>query len=122
MAIFNFTPHSINIIAGAEFNAEIRKFVGGEEVRVIPSNGVLNAKIVSTENGEVEGIPLWKQEITGCDPIPAEVKEGDIVIVSALYATAYRANGGEFPLYGVKDPVMTEDGKTFRGCRGLQRF
>lgn len=124
MRIFNYTPHSINFVEGAEFDSTIRKFTGGEVVKEIPSNGMLNAKINSVEMGNIEGtnIPLYKQEIVGCDPIPAEVQEGDIVIVSALYASAYKANGGTFPLYGVKDPVMTNDGKTFRGCRGLQQF
>lgn len=122
MAIYNFTPHSINIIDGAEFDPSIRKWVGGEEVRTIPSSGMLNAQLTSVEAGNIEGIPLWQQEITGCDPLPGYIRAGDVVIVSALYATAYKANGGYFPLYGVKDPVMTFDGKTFRGCRGLQRF
>lgn len=126
MRIWNFTPHAINIVDGATFNPSIRKFTGGNVVQEIPSDGMLNAKIETVENGSIENngiaIPMYRQNIVGCDDIPLEVGENDIVIVSALYAQAFRASGGTFPLYGVKDPVMSDDGKTFRGCRGLQQF
>lgn len=47
--IYNGTPHAINIVTGAVFKAEIRKYVipEGKEVTVvasIPSDGVLSAK------------------------------------------------------------------------------
>lgn len=53
------------------------------------------------------------------DPLP-ELGPDDYVVVSALYASAVRATGGDTSrLLLVADPVMTPDGKTFLGCRGL---
>lgn len=118
MSIFVGVPHDITIIAGAEFAPAIRKYVGGEVVKTLASNGVLNAKIETKWVSTEEGIPTFEKEVTGCDPYP----EGyDIVIVSALYASAYRKLYGDVPasMRLVADPVMSDDGKTFRGCRGL---
>jgi hypothetical protein len=115
--IFNGTPHSINIVKGSEFNDAIRKYTGGNVVLRIESNGLLNAKIATVEVPG-ESIPTFSKEIQGCDEYPDDY---DIVIVSALYATAYRNMFGEIPysMRIVADPVMTDDGKTFVGCRGL---
>lgn len=121
--IYNGTPHAINIVTGAVFKPEIRKFVvpDGIEVTVvasIPSDGVLSAKIDTVELPEIDGsIPVFGKAIVGCDPLP----EGyDIYIVSALYASAMRQMGEDTSkLYTVADPVYTEDGKTILGCRGI---
>jgi len=44
----------------------------------------------------------------------------DLYVVSALYASAVRAQGGDTSkLYTVADPVYTEDGRTVLGCRGI---
>lgn len=115
--VYNGTPHEINIVQGATFSPSIRKFVGGEVVRTIPSDGALNAQIKTVEIPGEE-LPTFSKEILGCDEYPEDY---DIVIVSALYASAYRAKHGTAPksMRLVADPVMTDDGKTFRGCRGL---
>ncbi|MCL2159825.1 MAG: hypothetical protein FWH48_10495 [Oscillospiraceae bacterium] len=119
-SIYNGTPHSINIVSGAEYNPEIRKFTGGEVVATIPSDGALNAQIDSAESGTIYNIPVYAKQITGCDPLPGNYH---IYIVSALYASAYKtANPNDNRIYTVADPVMTDDGKTFRGCRGIQAF
>lgn len=114
--IFNGTPHSINIVVGATFNPTLRKFTGGEVVLSLPSNGVLNAKIPTTELPHIGEIPVFGKKIEGYDPIP----EGyDVVIVSALYASAVEGEPGLENIYTVADPVMSEDGQTFVGCRGI---
>lgn len=115
--LFNGTPHAINVVEGSTFNPSIRKFVGGKVVLSIPSNGMLNAKISSTEEAPVEGIPVFGKSFTGIDPLP----EGyDIYIVSALYASAAARNGVDMSkIYTVADPVYTEDGNSFLGCRGI---
>lgn len=120
--IYNGTPHAINIVTGAVFKAEIRKYVipEGKEVTVvasIPSDGVLSAKIDTVDLPDIDGIPVYGKSIVGCDPLP----EGyDLYIVSALYASAVRAQGGDTSkLYTVADPVYTEDGRTILGCRGI---
>lgn len=119
--IKNCTPHPVNIINNATFNPEIRKYTaeGTTPDTTIPSEGMLNAKIDTIPGPEIDGIPTFTKKIVGCDPLP-ELGPDDYVIVSALYASAVRATGGDTSkLLLVADPVMTPDGKTFLGCRGL---
>jgi len=114
--IFNGTPHAINIVVGATFNQTLRKYTGGEVVLSIPSNGVLNAKIPTTELAPIDGVPVFGKKIDGFDLLP----EGyDIIIVSALYASAIEGEPGSESVYTVADPVMSDDGQTFIGCRGI---
>lgn len=120
--IFNGTPHFVNIIReGVVYKPEIRKFVlSGKDVTVvasIPSDGVLSAKIDTVDLPDIDGIPVYGKSIVGCDPLP----EGyDLYIVSALYASAMRAQGKDISkLYTVADPVYSEDGRTILGCRGI---
>ena len=121
LKIFNGTPHEINIVAGAEFDSTIRKFVGGEVINTIPSTKMLNAKIESVElMGFGKSLPLFDKDIVDCDEYPSGP---DVVIVSVIYASAYRKKFGFVPnsMYIVADPVMTSNGKTFLGCRGLAK-
>ena len=120
--IINMTPHPVNIIATATFDTSIRKWVAPANTTpttTIPSAGVLNAKIDTVAGDPIDGVPTFVKSITGCDPLP-DLGDGDFVIVSALFATAFRAMGGDCSrILLVADPVMTLDGKTFLGCRGL---
>jgi len=79
---------------------------------------MLSAEIVTEEMFYIDAIPTYEKNIIGCDPLP----EGyDFYIVSALYATAHgQTEAGN--IYVVADPVMSDDGATFRGCRGLAKF
>jgi len=115
--IFNGTPHAINIVSGSSFNPSIRKWTGGEILLSIPSNGMLNAKIDVEELSPLGGIPVFGKKINGCDPLPQGY---DLYIVSALYSSAFIKTGeSTHGVYTVADPVMSEDGATFIGCRGL---
>lgn len=118
--LYNGTPHSINIIKGATLDSTDRKWKGGEVVQVIPSDGMLSAKINTVQTGTIGDIPVFSKQIQDCQELP----EGfDYYIVSVLYATAYKAKyGNTDKLLVVADPVMSEDGKTFRGCTGLATF
>ncbi len=122
--IFNGTPHPITVLSDSciTYREDIRKYVcSGELVVVaeIPSHGVLSAKMDTVEVGRVGDIPVFAKKITGCDPIP----EGyDIVVVSALYATAAKTAGLDTSrLYTIGDPVYSEDGRTILGCRGIAK-
>ena len=122
--IINNTPHPINVINPEDirFDATIRKYVapaGTEPVITIPSSGILNAKINTANTEPIEDIPCFDKEIINCDPLP---DDGNIHIVSALYASAAAKAGMDMSrIMLVADPVMSEDGKTFIGCRGLTR-
>ena len=115
--IFNGTPHAINIVEGAVFNSAIRKFSGGQVVRVIPSDGMLNAKMETIDLPSVDGIPTFGKSFKGVDELPSGF---DIYIVSALFASACQKMGVDMSsIFTVADPVMSEDGQTFVGCRGI---
>ena len=115
--IFNGTPHAINVVVGAVFNPSIRKYTGGTVVLSIASNGMLNAKITAVDLPAVDGIPVFGKSFSGVDMLP----EGyDIYIVSAMYASAAAKNNVDMSkVYTVADPVMSDDGNTFIGCRGI---
>lgn len=115
--IYNGTPHAINVVENSTFNASIRKYIGGDVVLSIPSNGMLNAKINAVDLPAIDGIPCFSKSFSGVDNLP----EGyDIYIVSALYASAAQKAGMDMSkIFTVSDPVYTEDGNSFLGCRGI---
>lgn len=122
--IINNTPHPVNIIDSKDihFDSAIRKWVAAADIKPvisIPSSGVLNAKISTVDAGHVDGIPCFDKHIDGCDPLP---DDGNVHIVSALFASAAAKSGMDMSrIVLVADPVMTPDGKTFLGCRGLTK-
>lgn len=115
--IYNGTPHAINIVKGATKDPKIRKYVGGEVILSIPSDGMLNADIATYPGSFINGIPTFEKRAKGVDPLP----EGyDIYLVSALYASAAAKNGIDMSkIYTVSDPVYTPDGNSFIGCLGI---
>jgi hypothetical protein len=116
--IYNGTPHAINVVKNATYNSSIRKHTGGQIVLSIPSNGMLNAKVNTIEaRGINDEVPVFVKSFSGVDELP----EGyDIYIVSAMYASAAARNGVNMSkVYTVADPVYTEDGNSFMGCRGI---
>ena len=122
--IINNTPHPINIINPEDihFDATIRKYVAQADTKpmlTIPSSGILNARISTVEADPIDGIPCFDKRIDGCDPLP---DDGNIHIVSALYASAAAKAGMDMSrIMLVADPVMSPDGKSFIGCRGLTK-
>jgi len=123
MKIFNATPHAITIITNANFDGSIRKWVCSGEPEIaakVESTGMLSAKINSVDSEPMENIPVFSKAVVGCDPLPEGMTDEDIIVVSALYATAYRrVYGDDSRLYTVADPVYTTDGKTILGSRGI---
>ena len=131
MRILNFTPHDVVILDGAEYRADIRKYVATDnttEVARIPSSGILSAKIETAFKDIVNGIPVYRKSVTGIDKIigideiPESVCADDIIVVSALYASAYAMIYGHTEqLYTISDPVYDVNGDSISvvGCRGI---
>lgn len=120
--IYNATPHKIIIIENGEFNTTIRKWVcdSPKISAEIEPTGMLSAKIETCDADPINGIPVYGKRVIGCDPLPEEMGDNDIIVVSALYATAYRKMyGNDSRLYTIADPVYTPDGKTILGSRGI---
>lgn len=123
ISFFNGTPHPINLIAGSIFDPAIRKNRGGEEITAIPPSGILLSAKLTTEPKSYlgKGITIAKQVVTACDEIPEEAAEADYIVVSSLYATAYRQLHGDdgTRLITIRDLVVADDGITPRGCAGF---
>jgi hypothetical protein len=117
--IFNGTPHAINVVSNASFDATIRKFTVDtpEIIQSIPSNGMLNAIITAVDLPAVDGIPVFGKTVAGVDTLPDGY---DLYIVSAMYGAAAKQAGADTSkLYTVADPVYSPDGRTILGCRGI---
>ena len=92
--MLNCTPHAINIVDSAEYNASVRKHIRTsvtKTVKVIaPSGKLLNAKIVRNVADPIDGIPTVKSEYPSVDELP---EGADFVVVSAMYVAARRELG-----------------------------
>lgn len=126
--IINGTPHTINIIPKeyVVFDEKIRKHVISEDHPVVFSDIVIESDMVLSARIETEEvtlrdipIPIYNKKVIGYDPVPTDV---DIIIVSALYASAAQNDPFRHNLYTISDPVYSEDGRTIIGCLGLCKF
>lgn len=131
MTVINTLPHDINIVRDCVFDSKIRKYIGHKIDYTYPSvlkdenspYKVLNAKIDTVYDQTIDNIPIFIKKIVDCDTFPS-VNDDDIVIVSALYASAFYHKFGYYPpqMYLVADPVMNmNDTSKFLGCRGLTK-
>lgn len=121
---FNGTPHAINLISGAVFRQEIRKHIGGVQIAVIPPSGImLSAKLDTLPVTDLgSGVEVARQIAISCDDLPEAAKTADYIIVSAMYAVAYRQLHGEdgLPLVTIRDLVVESvDNQKPTGCRGF---
>lgn len=125
--IWNMTPHNVKIIMESRFEPAIRKNVAPATAPVfmdIPSDGILNAKLTSTQIEPFMGIPQYVSVADAVDPLPESAGSNDIIIVSRLYAAAYVAVHGTVDprLRCIKDMVVDEaDNSRILGCAGLER-
>lgn len=124
ITFFNATPHAINLIADAEYIPAVRKHVGGHEIATIPASGVmLSAKLTTTPTVDLGGgVQIARQICTACDALPDTAKRADYIIVSAMYATAYRQIHGQdgVNLITIRDLVVeSADNPKPKGCRGF---
>lgn len=118
MKIFNGTPHTLNIIEGSTYDPTMRKYVGGKVVRQIPSNRPMSLHVVSEQTGNIDGILVFTKKVLGMNWLPYGY---DIYIVSLVFARAH----GQTPennIYVPTDIVVTPDGRTILGCRGIQLY
>lgn len=123
--VVNLTPHDVNIVAGATFDASIRKYRGGEVVLTIPSSGMVNAVSNDTPAADVivggVSVSSIKKIWTSVDALP-EYDEDTMFIVSGLYVSACCELGlPTANLLTVGNMVVAEDGRTIVGCVGLVR-
>ena len=121
VTFFNATPHSINIIEGAEYKAAIRKWIGGREIAVIPTDTMLSAQLDMVPIADLgNGVTICEQQALSCDPLPPDAKAADYIVVSAIYGIAYQMlHGLNSKLVSVRDLVVDSETYAPVGCRGL---
>lgn len=117
--LINLTPHSINILRGAEYDSAIRKFRGGEITCTIPSSGMVSAKYAEQPVGEIQGIPVNRKTLISIEEIP-NFEPDAVYIVSGLYLAAAKELGlYEGNLVAPGTTSVEADGRTIRGCVGF---
>lgn len=124
VSFFNGTPHSINLMRDAEYVPSMRKHIGGVEVAEIPPSGVLlSARLATIPQIDLGcGVIIAKQEAVACDPLPQDALEADYIVVSPMYATAYRQIHGAdgVKLLVPRDLVVeSQDNPRPVGCLGF---
>ena len=112
MKIVNLTPHELNI---AKTDGSLL---------TVPTSGVV-ARVATTirTNGIIAGVYIQETEFG--EPTPIEFQDGEIYVVSRLYADAYKAT---FPndVIGISrlftpGPLLRDVTGTVVGCDGLSR-
>ena len=127
MRIWNFTPHSLNFYSESDTTPapKIRKLIintGAKPVLTVPSDGMLNAKIDYVKVDSNLPIVEYAPKVTAVDSIPENIAEDDIVVVSALYISAYRiVHGTVDPRFRtISNPVYeNESNPRPIGCLGV---
>ena len=117
MRLYNYTPHTINIINGS--------------VKVeLPSVGVIRAKSVQTQVGTIYhtesagveyAVPEYK--LTFCEPegMPEDIDPDGVYVVSTIAAQALKDYGWAGTYMVTCGAIRDEQGRII-GCQGLARI
>jgi len=119
----NFTPHNINIFAKEDvfYDEKQRKYFikeGAKPIKILPSEGILNAHIDYELSENVDGIDIFEAKVKNIDPLPS-----GRLIVSALFANACKLMGvGNGRLLTISQPVYKDPNNPRPvGCLGLNK-
>lgn len=117
MRLYNYTPHTINIVNGS--------------VKVeLPSVGVIRAKSVQTQVGtiyhtESAGVefPVPEYKLTFGEPegMPEDIDPDGVYVVSAIAAQALKQFGWAGTYMVTCGAIRDEEGRII-GCQGLARI
>lgn len=123
MKVINCCPHEVAVIEGSVYDPSSGKSIGGKEILRFPKSGFVASARSSVELvapvkvGEIS-VPTCKRTFARVTELP---KEGDLYIVSSLYAQAVKELGGNVSnLLIPYGSVVNEQGKIV-GCTGLVR-
>lgn len=117
MRLYNYTPHTINIINGS---VEVE----------LPSMGVIRAKSVQTQVGtiyhtESAGVefPVPEYKLTFGEPegMPEDIDPDGVYVVSAIAAQALKQAGWAGTYMVTCGAIRDEQGRII-GCQGLARI
>lgn len=109
--IINLTPHTINIYAGDVL----------ECIRTIEPSGVARADYTQETLGNLDGIPIVRNEYGLPTNLPAP-QEGVYYIVSKLVADAARNNGRATDDLLLTGELVRDNDNRVIGCRVLCKY
>lgn len=120
--IINCTPHSVSIFMGTLYDPDGGHSIGGTKIADIPPCGtVATAKSSVLVNAplNINGVPVptCKRQFASVSPLP---EEGDLYIVSAVYAQACAELGLDTSKLLSPYGTVKSNGKII-GCTGLVR-
>ena len=105
MKVINLTPHPVNIYQDGEL-----------VVTYEPSGTIARVGFVSSEVGNINGVPVSVTEAGHTTDLPSQ-EEGTIFIVSLLVR---QANPGRKDLVNPDGPIYSEENpRQVIGCRGF---
>ena len=117
MRLYNYTPHTINIINGS--------------VKVeLPSVGVIRAKSVQTQVGTIYhtesagveyAVPEYKLTFGEPEGMPEDINPDGVYVVSAIAAQALKDYGWAGTYMVTCGAIRDEQGRII-GCQGLARI
>ena len=117
MRLYNYTPHTINIINGS--------------VKVeLPSVGVIRAKSVQTQVGTIYhtesagveyAVPEYKLTFGEPEGMPEDIDPDGVYVVSAIAAQALKQAGWAGTYMVTCGAIRDEQGRII-GCQGLARI
>ena len=117
MRLYNYTPHTINIINGS--------------VKVeLPSVGVIRAKSVQTQVGTIYhtesagveyAVPEYKLTFGEPEGMPEDIDPDGVYVVSTIAAQALKDYGWAGTYMVTCGAIRDEQGR-FIGCQGLARI
>ena len=108
MKLINLTPHTLNVVTGADTTVTIE-----------PSGSVARVSVQYVVKGNCNGIPLYSSVYGDLQGLP-EAEEGTMYIVSTLVASAAKELGRD-DILSPGELVRDENGQPV-GCRGLVKW
>lgn len=116
--IINNTPHDVNVVVGATFVPDVRKYMGGHVIATFTPEGMLQAHVDVKADGAMGDVPMMRRVVTGIDPVP---DDGAMHIVSAQYFSAAQAAGADTSRLLTVGPVVVDDDRRIVGTVGFVR-
>lgn len=123
--LINLTPHTIDVFRREDVVPDFgRGFkLAAQNVEpacIIPSHGIARVATAETEDGEISGVPVLKQEYGSIVGLP-KPRRGVYYIVSGLTAQAARAQGRTVEDLLLTTRLVRNDSGTIVGCAAFAR-
>lgn len=123
--LINLTPHTIDVFRREDVVPDFgRGFkLAAQNVEpafIIPSHGIARVATAETDDGDVGGVPVLKQEYGAIMGLP-KPRKGVYYIVSGLTAQAARAQGRTTDDLLLTTRLVRNDSGTIVGCAAFAR-